>query len=92
MNIEELHVTAGLAYLELTEAELAALAAAVTQMVDYFQTMQKIDVDGLPPTTHALLTRNRLRPDTVREGTIADSLLEHAPDREDRFVAIPNVL
>ena len=92
MNIEELHVTAELAQLELQDAEVAALAEAVTQMVDYFARLQEIDVDDLPPTTHALLTRNRLRPDTVRHGTMADTLLERAPDLEDRFVVIPNVL
>lgn len=92
MDIEELHITAELAQLELTESEMAALAEAVSQMVDYFARMQEIDVDGLPPTTHALLTRNRLRPDSVRESTLADDLLESAPDLEDRFVVIPNVL
>ncbi len=92
MNIDELLLTAELAQLELTESESVALAEAVSQMVDYFARMQEVDVDGLPPTTHALLTENRLRPDTVRESTLADNLLESAPDVEDRFVVIPNVL
>lgn len=92
MDIDELLFTAELAQLELTERELTVLAEAVSQMVDYFARMQEIDVDDLPPTTHALLTSNRLRPDLVRESTLADDLLEHAPDVEDRFVVIPNVL
>ena len=92
MDIEELHVTAELAHIELAEAETAALAEAVAQMVDYFALMQEIDVDNLPPTTHALLTRNRVRPDVVRPTSQADELLANAPEVEDRFVVIPNVL
>ncbi|TVQ41214.1 MAG: Asp-tRNA(Asn)/Glu-tRNA(Gln) amidotransferase subunit GatC [Spirochaetaceae bacterium] len=92
MDIEELHATAELAQLVLSDTEAAALSEAVTQMVDYFARMQEIDVDDLPPTTHALLTRNRVRPDAVRQSAVADALLERAPDLEDRFVVIPNVL
>ena len=92
MDIEELHVTAELAQLVLSDTETAALSEAVTQMVDYFARMQEIDVDDLPPTTHALLTRNRVRPDAVCQSAVADALLERAPDLEDRFVVIPNVL
>jgi aspartyl-tRNA(Asn)/glutamyl-tRNA(Gln) amidotransferase subunit C len=92
MDIEELHVTAELAQIELTEAETATLAEAVAQMVDYFSIMQEIDVEDLPPTTHALLSRNRVRPDVVRLNSMADELLENAHEVEDRFLVIPNVL
>ena len=92
MDTRELHVTAELAHIELTDAETATLAEAVAQMVDNFARMQELPVDDLPPTTHALLTRNRLRADTVRPDSQADELIEHAPDVEDRFIVIPNVL
>ena len=92
MDISELHVTAELAQIELTESETAGLADAVAQMVDYFALLQEIEVDNLPPTTHALLTRNRLRPDVVNPTNVSDKLLDNAPELEDRFVVIPNVL
>jgi len=53
MQKEELFVTASLARLELDEKEAEKLNEAVTGMIEYFSLMDKIDVDDLPPTTHA---------------------------------------
>ncbi len=89
---KELYTTASLAQLELSEQEAERLAAAVGQMLEYFSKMREIDVEGLEPTTHALLKTNRVREDIVVESALADVLLENAPEREDRFIVIPNVL
>jgi aspartyl-tRNA(Asn)/glutamyl-tRNA(Gln) amidotransferase subunit C len=98
MDLSELRTTADLAQLELGEAELVRLGTAVEQMVTHFEKMREIDVDALPPTTHALLSENRTRTDQVladepdsRRST-PDLLLESAPELEDRFIVIPNVL
>ncbi len=92
MDQKELYVTASLAQLELSEAEAETLSAAVEEMLEYFTRMKEIDVDELEPTTHALLKTNRVRPDEVASTSIADNLVENAPETEDRFIVIPNVL
>ncbi len=98
MNENELRVTAELAEIELGEAEFASLAEAVSEMIGYFETMLEADVEHLEPTTHALLRRNRTRRDRVPTDADADpeldldALLENAPELEDRFIVIPNVL
>lgn len=92
MDPKELYVTASLAQLELSEAEAQTLSAAVEEMLEYFSRMKEIDVDDLEPTSHALLTTNRVRTDKVVETSLADRLLENAPETEDRFIVIPNVL
>ena len=92
MDIGELETTAALAQIELREGDLARLGEAVSQMLAYFETMNAVDTEGLEPTTHALVKDNRVRPDTAVESTFADALIEQAPEREDRFIVIPNVL
>jgi aspartyl-tRNA(Asn)/glutamyl-tRNA(Gln) amidotransferase subunit C len=92
MDQKELYVTASLAQLELSEAEAQVLSAAVEEMLEYFSRMKEIDVDHLEPTTHALLKTNRVRTDRVVETSLADRLLENAPETEDRLIVIPNVL
>ncbi len=92
MDIGELETTAALAQIELREGDLARLGEAVSQMLAYFETMNALDTKGLEPTTHALVKDNRVRPDTAVESTLADALIEQAPEREDRFIVIPNVL
>lgn len=96
MDTRELYTTASLAKLSLSEGEAEVLSQQVSHMLDYFTRMNEIDVDGLEPTTHTFSKVNRLRKDSEVHGerlsTMADSLLDNAPELEDRFIVIPNVL
>jgi len=92
MDLQELRITAALAYLDLKDEEYETLGAAVEQMLQYFSKMREVDIEGLPPTTHALVRDNRTRPDQARSFADTDSLLENAPETEDRFIVIPNIL
>jgi aspartyl-tRNA(Asn)/glutamyl-tRNA(Gln) amidotransferase subunit C len=92
METEELFATARMARLTLTPAEVEKLRAAVEQMLSYFSHMREIDVEGLAPTTHALLRENRLREDREDTASLSDAVLAGAPEREERFILIPNVL
>jgi len=96
MDRDELTVTATLARLELSADESADFQRAVLQMLDYFAKMRQADVEGLVPTAQ-MVKDNRVRPDepAPRRGRGAvevDRLLANAPELEDRFIVIPNVL
>lgn len=92
MNPEELRITAALAYLDLGEKEYEELMRAVDQMLEYFSKMMEVDIEGLPPTTHTMVRENRTRPDQTIPFSGIEALLENAPEREDRFIVIPNIL
>ncbi|NBF41253.1 MAG: Asp-tRNA(Asn)/Glu-tRNA(Gln) amidotransferase subunit GatC [Spirochaetes bacterium] len=92
MDRRELEVTAELAHLELNDDELESLGAAVSRVVEYFSLMQSVDVSDLEPTTHVLLDRNRLRSDQPDDAVDREALLDNAPEVEDRFILVPNVL
>ena len=92
MDIRELETTAALAQIELGEGDLDRLGAAVSQMLAYFEKMNALDTSGLEPTTHALVKDNRVRSDVVEPSDLADELVDRSPEREDRFIVIPNVL
>ena len=92
MDISELKITAELAGLELTEEEFASLGNEVEKILDYFSKMREADVDGLLARREKQAAANRLRRDERTQNTNPDVLLESAPEREDRFIVIPNVL
>jgi aspartyl-tRNA(Asn)/glutamyl-tRNA(Gln) amidotransferase subunit C len=92
MDAEELHTTARMARLSLKPSEVDKLRLAVEQMLGYFSQLRNLDVTALAPTTHALLEESRLREDTEISASDTDPLLNNAPQREDRFIVIPNVL
>ena len=92
MQKDELYITASLARLELTEKEAETLSQAVSQMREYFSMMEKIDVTGLEPTTHVSIGENRVRKDEVIESTLAETMIEAAPERDERFITVPHIL
>ena len=92
MQKDELYITASLARLELTEKEAETLSQAVSQMIEYFSMMEKIDVTGLEPTTHVSIGENRVRKDEVVESTLAETMIEAAPERDERFITVPHIL
>ncbi len=91
MDREELYITAHLARLELSEEEIDRFQAAVLQLLKYFDKMMEMDVENLKPTTQ-LIENNRLREDVLSDYDMTDQLLQSAPELEERFVVIPNVL
>jgi aspartyl-tRNA(Asn)/glutamyl-tRNA(Gln) amidotransferase subunit C len=92
MKREELLLTARLAQISLGEEELEILEKEISRMLEYFRMMEKVDISGLEPTAHAILEQNRTRKDGAEEADSSDVLLEKAPELEDRFIVIPNVL
>ncbi len=89
---EELYTTASLARLELTEKEADLLSQAVSQMIEYFSIMEKIDVTGIEPTTHVSVGANRVRKDEVVESSLAETMIAAAPERDERFITVPHIL
>jgi aspartyl-tRNA(Asn)/glutamyl-tRNA(Gln) amidotransferase subunit C len=91
MEREELNITAQLARLELSEEDIGRFEQEVTQMLEYFAKMKELDVQQLPPTAQMTL-KNRTREDASRMYDNVERLLANAPELEDRFIVIPNVL
>jgi aspartyl-tRNA(Asn)/glutamyl-tRNA(Gln) amidotransferase subunit C len=91
MDVSELKITADLANLDLREEEFASLGREVEKMLDYFSRMMEADEVSLPLGTERRAA-NRIRPDEVSGDTNPDALLENAPELEERFIVIPNVL
>ena len=92
MAQDEWSLTAELARLELDETEARRLAEEADRMKELFLTMSRADVDGLEPTTHALVRENRVRSDNPEFFNRNEELLDAAPESEDEFFLIPNVL
>ncbi|MBN1646641.1 MAG: Asp-tRNA(Asn)/Glu-tRNA(Gln) amidotransferase subunit GatC [Spirochaetales bacterium] len=92
MDKTELYNTAALARLELSEEEAGKLGQAVTQMLEYFESMAAVDISSLEPTTHALNQNNVLRDDRCQPVNNTEQLIDRAPEKSGRFIVIPNVL
>jgi aspartyl-tRNA(Asn)/glutamyl-tRNA(Gln) amidotransferase subunit C len=91
MDVSELKITAELANLNLGEEEFVSLGREVEKILDYFSKMMEADEGSLSAGAERC-GANRIRPDVRIRDTDPDVLLENAPELEDRFIVIPNVL
>jgi aspartyl-tRNA(Asn)/glutamyl-tRNA(Gln) amidotransferase subunit C len=91
-TLKEWFTTAALAQLELDDREAVQLAAEAERMRELFLIMSEADTENLEPTTHAMVSGNRTREDRASVFNNADDLIGAAPESEDEFFLIPNVL
>ena len=83
---------AALARLELTDEELNRFTGQLDELLDHVAEVEALDVEGLPPTMHALPIANLLRPDTPGEVLDRDEVLSQAPVAENGQFRVPPLL
>jgi aspartyl-tRNA(Asn)/glutamyl-tRNA(Gln) amidotransferase subunit C len=74
-----LHV-AKLARLSFSDEEVDRLAPELSKIVEYVEQMDRLDLDGVEPTSHVVELQNVLRDDVPRESLPKERALEQAPD------------
>jgi aspartyl-tRNA(Asn)/glutamyl-tRNA(Gln) amidotransferase subunit C len=83
-----LHV-ARLARIELTDDEVEHFAAELSKVLDWVETIDQLDLDDVPPTSHVVDVVNRLRPDEPRPSLTRDQALANAPAVKDGGFLVP---
>jgi len=85
---EVLHV-AKLAYLELSEEEVARFQEQLSAILDAVSKVAELDLSDVPPTSHPLEIANTWREDEPRPCLPLDEVFANAPDRDDDFFRSP---
>jgi aspartyl-tRNA(Asn)/glutamyl-tRNA(Gln) amidotransferase subunit C len=83
---------AKLARISVSEAEVAALAPELSNILGWIEQLQEVDVSGVQPMTAVIPNKLRLREDAVTDGGIRDDVLKNAPVAEHGFFAVPKVI
>lgn len=83
---------AHLARLALTEAEVDAYTGQLNAILGYIDALQKIDVTGVEPMTHAERRPTPLRPDVVVPSLAIDDALSQAPRQDGQSFVVPKVV
>ena len=88
---EMLHI-ARLARLGLTEAEVDRLSEQLSNILENFEILQKVDTSDVPPTAQSIALQNVMRDDEVTPSLPADEILANAPRREGDCFRVRAVL
>lgn len=86
-----LHI-ARLARLELSQAEVETSMRELGDILDYVETLNRLDTQGVEPMSHAVAGATALRPDEPRSSAAIDALETQAPAMEDRLFRVPPVI
>jgi aspartyl-tRNA(Asn)/glutamyl-tRNA(Gln) amidotransferase subunit C len=86
-----LHI-ARLARLGLNQDEVTKLSLQLSDILGQFEILQKVDTEGVPPTTQSIDLKNVMRPDEVSPSLEAEEILKNAPQVEDGFIRVRPVL
>src|SRR5260370_30128216 len=70
---------ARLSRLELTDDERRQFRVQLGHILEYFQSLNALNLDGVPPTAHARSTANVLREDVAAPSLALASVLGNAP-------------
>jgi len=84
-----LHV-ARLSRLKLEESEVEAMQADLSSILDHFDRLSEIDIEGIEPTSHVIPLENVLRDDVPRPSLDREVSLGQAPDQADGAFRVPS--
>ena len=88
---EVLHV-ANLARLDIDESSIDKFARQIGTILEYVDTLSRVDTQGVTPTSHAIFLNNAFREDEERENLDRDKALANAPEKEDGNFVVPKVI
>lgn len=89
---EEVEHIAKLARLELTEEEKKRFGVELGKILEYFDQLKKLDIENVPPMTHAVPIENVLREDVIKPGLSTPEALQNAPEKKENYFQVPKVV
>ena len=88
---EVLHI-ALLARLGLTETEVNRLSEQLSNILESFEVLQKVDTSGIQPTAQSIALQNVMKDDEAANSLPQSEILANAPRKDENFFRVRAVL
>lgn len=89
---EDVQYIAALARMDVPEDQLDGFAKNLADIVQYVEQLQKLDVENVKPTSHAVPVGNVFRPDVVKPSLTHQQALSVAIEAKDGCFKVPLVI
>lgn len=89
---EQVQHIAKLARIQLKEEEIQKFQTDLAAVLDYFNVLNEVDVQGVEPMTHSVVLKNVKRKDEPRRSKVEVELIEMAPASQDGFLKVKSIL
>ncbi len=83
---------AHLARIEVKEEALEPLANALSNILDFMEQLNEVNIEGVEPMTSVTPMELKKRKDEVTDGGYPERILANAPDAREGFFAVPKVM
>ena len=89
---EEVQHIATLCRIGMTEGDLATMPEQLSHILEFFQVLQELNTEDVPPTDQSVALETVLRPDEARTSSSSEDVLANAPRREGDLFQVKVVL
>ncbi len=89
---ETVRYVAALAKLTISEEEKEKTAKDLDHILEYIETMNGLDTEGVEPMSHVLPLKNVFREDVVTNHNQREELLKNAPKPMNGSFAVPKTV
>jgi aspartyl-tRNA(Asn)/glutamyl-tRNA(Gln) amidotransferase subunit C len=92
ITAEQVRHVADLARLQISESDVQKLARQLADILDYMQTLEQVDTQGVTATSHAVDLTNAFREDRLQPSLSREEALANAPDPHAGGFGVPKVI
>ena len=92
ITIKDVEYVAKLARLLLTVDEKKKFAGQLNAILEHMDELNKLDTEGVPPTSHAVAMKNVFREDEIEKSDTSNDIISNAPEKENRFFKVKKVI
>ncbi len=92
INEKTVDYVAALAKLSVSEEEKAKVAKELFRILEYIETMNGLDTEGVEAMSHVLPISNVFREDVVTNQEDREALLFNAPEKKDGSYVVPKTV
>ena len=92
ISVKDVEYVARLSRLDLTEEEKEYFASQLGAILDYIEQLNRLDTNGVPPTSHPVRLSNVFRKDEALPSIDPEEVFKNAPDRHGNTFKVPRIL
>ncbi len=93
LSREQVQHIARLARVGLSEEDIDRFSEQLSEILDYFERLQQVDTEGVPPTAHTLPLHNVMREDDQTQPPLdKEAVLANAPLRDGNHIRVRAIL
>ena len=92
VSIEEVEKIASLSMLYVSDDDKKMLQESLESILGHAERLNELDTENVVPTTYILKQQNVFREDEPAAQLSRDELLKNAPEKEDGYFIVPQVV